>query len=118
VGDPATVVSAPAGEGKIQILPSVRTPSTSKRMSLILRARAVADGLGIAAILAGRTRVGTAALGCPAERSSAAVWATAGFCFSCVLLYSHINMCNNVHMATNLALDDRLIEEARRAGKH
>src|ERR1019366_8044178 len=30
----------------------------------------------------------------------------------------HINMCNNVHMATNLALDDRLIEEARRAGKH
>src|ERR1019366_10376785 len=52
VGDPATVVSAPAGEGKIQILPSVRTPSTSKRMSLILRARAVADGLGIAAILA------------------------------------------------------------------
>jgi hypothetical protein len=27
-------------------------------------------------------------------------------------------MCNNVHMATNLALDDRLIEEARRAGKH
>lgn len=27
-------------------------------------------------------------------------------------------MCNNVHMATNLALDDRLIEAARRAGKH
>ena len=27
-------------------------------------------------------------------------------------------MCNNVHMATNLALDDDLIEEARRAGKH
>lgn len=27
-------------------------------------------------------------------------------------------MCNNLHMATNLALDDRLIEEARRAGKH
>ncbi len=36
------------GAGKIQILPSVRTPSTSKRMSLILRARAVAEGLGIA----------------------------------------------------------------------
>jgi len=30
----------------------------------------------------------------------------------------HISMCNNLHMATNLALDDRLIEEARRAGRH
>ena len=27
-------------------------------------------------------------------------------------------MCDNVHMATNLALDDRLIEEARRVGRH
>ena len=27
-------------------------------------------------------------------------------------------MCNNLHMATNLALDDKLIEEARRVGKH
>ena len=27
-------------------------------------------------------------------------------------------MCNNAHMATNLALDDRLIEEARRVGQH
>lgn len=27
-------------------------------------------------------------------------------------------MCNNVHMPTNLALNDQLIEEARRAGKH
>ena len=27
-------------------------------------------------------------------------------------------MCNNLHMATNLALDDKLIEEARRAGDH
>jgi Arc/MetJ family transcription regulator len=27
-------------------------------------------------------------------------------------------MCNNLHMATNLALDDRLIEAAQRAGKH
>ncbi len=27
-------------------------------------------------------------------------------------------MCNNLHMATNLALDDKLIEEARRAGHH
>jgi Arc/MetJ family transcription regulator len=27
-------------------------------------------------------------------------------------------VCNNPHMATNLALDDALIEEARRAGKH
>jgi Arc/MetJ family transcription regulator len=33
-------------------------------------------------------------------------------------LSSHIMMCDNTHMATNLALDDRLIEEARRAGKH
>lgn len=27
-------------------------------------------------------------------------------------------MCYTIHMATNLALDDHLIEEARRAGKH
>jgi Arc/MetJ family transcription regulator len=27
-------------------------------------------------------------------------------------------MCNTLHMATNLALDDNLIEEARRAGRH
>ena len=27
-------------------------------------------------------------------------------------------MCNIIHMPTNLALDDQLIEEARRAGKH
>lgn len=30
----------------------------------------------------------------------------------------HITMCKNIHMATNLALDDKLIEEARRAGRH
>jgi Arc/MetJ family transcription regulator len=30
----------------------------------------------------------------------------------------HTVMCNNLHMATNLALDDKLIEEARRAGRH
>jgi Arc/MetJ family transcription regulator len=30
----------------------------------------------------------------------------------------HIAMCDTLHMATNLALDDKLIEEARRAGKH
>ena len=30
----------------------------------------------------------------------------------------HIRMCNNLHMATNLALDDKLIEEARRSGGH
>ena len=27
-------------------------------------------------------------------------------------------MCKYLHMATNLALDDRLIEDARRAGSH
>jgi len=27
-------------------------------------------------------------------------------------------MCNTIHMATNLALDDNLIAEAQRAGKH
>ncbi len=27
-------------------------------------------------------------------------------------------MCKNLHMATNLALDDRLIEEARKSGGH
>jgi Arc/MetJ family transcription regulator len=30
----------------------------------------------------------------------------------------HILLCNTIHMATNLALDDNLIEEARRAGHH
>jgi Arc/MetJ family transcription regulator len=30
----------------------------------------------------------------------------------------HIIVCNTLHMATNLALDDRLIEAAQRAGKH
>ena len=30
----------------------------------------------------------------------------------------HFPMCNNPHMATNLAIDDRLIEEARKSGKH
>jgi Arc/MetJ family transcription regulator len=35
--------------------------------------------------------------------------------FSLVL---HIVLCKNIHMATNLALDDRLIEEARRVGRH
>jgi Arc/MetJ family transcription regulator len=37
---------------------------------------------------------------------------------SALHLDSHIVMCNNVHMATNLALDDRLIEEARKTGGH
>jgi len=27
-------------------------------------------------------------------------------------------MCDALHMATNLAIDDRLIEEARKSGKH
>lgn len=27
-------------------------------------------------------------------------------------------MCNDLHMATNLALDDKLIEEAQRLGAH
>ena len=27
-------------------------------------------------------------------------------------------MCDTLHMATNLAIDDRLIEEARKSGKH
>jgi Arc/MetJ family transcription regulator len=30
----------------------------------------------------------------------------------------HNIMCETVHMATNLALDDKLIEEAQRSGKH
>lgn len=30
----------------------------------------------------------------------------------------HISLCNNLHMATNLAIDDRLIEEARKSGNH
>jgi len=34
------------------------------------------------------------------------------------VVYPHISMCNTLHMPTNLALDDQLIEEARQAGKH
>ena len=30
----------------------------------------------------------------------------------------HNIMCKTLHMATNLALDDKLIEEAQRSGKH
>jgi hypothetical protein len=30
----------------------------------------------------------------------------------------HISLCKHIHMPTNLALDDRLIEEARRVGRH
>ena len=30
----------------------------------------------------------------------------------------HIQLCDTLHMPTNLALDDDLIEEARRAGGH
>jgi Arc/MetJ family transcription regulator len=30
----------------------------------------------------------------------------------------HIAMCKDIHMATNLALDDKLIEEAQRVGRH
>ena len=42
-----TVCWMPAGAGKMKSLPSVRTPSTSKRRSLILRARAAGESLGI-----------------------------------------------------------------------
>ncbi len=45
--------AATAGvSGKKKSLPSVSTPSTSKRRSLILRARAWAESLGIGGILA------------------------------------------------------------------
>ena len=30
----------------------------------------------------------------------------------------HISMCDTLHMPTNLAIDDQLIEEARKSGKH
>lgn len=30
----------------------------------------------------------------------------------------HNRMCNNLHMATNLAIDEGLIEAARKVGKH
>jgi len=33
-------------------------------------------------------------------------------------IYLHSTMCNNLHMATNLALDDKLIVEAQKAGRH
>jgi Arc/MetJ family transcription regulator len=36
-----------------------------------------------------------------------------------MLLFAlHVIMCNNPHMPTNLAIDDRLIEEARKTGNH
>ncbi len=35
-----------------------------------------------------------------------------------VVFELHMSACNNLHMATNLALDDKLIEEARKAGHH
>jgi hypothetical protein len=41
-----------------------------------------------------------------------------GFVFGEMLFVLHIRMCNNLHMATNLAIDDRLIEEARKIGNH
>lgn len=41
---------------------------------------------------------------------------SAGYAFDVIDL--HILMCENIHMPTNLALDDKLIEEARRAGGH
>src|ERR1700724_4378616 len=37
---------------------------------------------------------------------------------SCSTLSLHTKRCNNLHMATNLALDDSLIEAARRVGGH
>jgi len=37
---------------------------------------------------------------------------------SCGGFDPHIILCDNLHMATNLALDDKLILEAQRAGKH
>ena len=30
----------------------------------------------------------------------------------------HIELCKNIHMATNLAIDDGLLEEARKVGGH
>ncbi len=33
-------------------------------------------------------------------------------------LVLHITICNTLHMPTNLALDDKLIEAARKAGGH
>ena len=35
-----------------------------------------------------------------------------------IQLVLHIAVCKNLHMPTNLALDDNLIAEAQRAGKH
>ena len=35
---------------------------------------------------------------------------------SCAALASHRRMCDSSHMATNLAIDDQLLEEARRIG--
>lgn len=35
-----------------------------------------------------------------------------------ILVDLHIIVCNDLHMATNLAIDDRLIEAARQIGGH
>jgi Arc/MetJ family transcription regulator len=53
--------------------------------------------------------------GCPAQLSSPNI---AGRRLTNKPLALHTVLCDNPHMATNLALDDNLIEEARRAGRH
>jgi Arc/MetJ family transcription regulator len=66
----------------------------------------------------GKNHVGADALICPAKRSPA-IFVEMQNQSSCLeFLFLHNTMCNNSHMATNLALDDRLIEEARRIGRH
>jgi len=65
-----------------------------------------------------KSRVGTGVLPVQAERSSAAFWEAYTCGLGCSQIALHIPMCNNLHMATNLALDDKLIEEARKAGHH
>lgn len=30
----------------------------------------------------------------------------------------HIDLCNNLHMATNLAIEDRLLQQAQKVGGH
>ena len=50
-------VSTPAGAGKIHIFPSVRTPSTSNRMSLIFLARSLDIGEILAFEVPGRTQI-------------------------------------------------------------
>ena len=58
------------------------------------------------------------AISCAATKSGALLRRADDDICPYVGLVLHTRLCEHIHMATNLALDDRLIEEARRVGRH